>query len=87
LDNKSDILVLISSASILSGLMKVFRTRRADLDRDRKYSVSEFRAYISERVTKLSNGSQIPTSREENIMIAPCKSVRWGFIRRTNINK
>jgi len=25
--------------------------------------------------------------RSNNIVIAPCKSVRWGFIRRTNINK
>jgi len=48
-------------------LLEGITTRRADLDRDRQYSVSEFRAYISERVTQLSEGKQVPTSREENI--------------------
>ncbi len=50
-----------------SCLLEGISTRRADLDRDRQYSVSEFRAYISERVTQLSEGKQVPTSREENI--------------------
>jgi WD40 repeat protein len=43
------------------------KTRRADLNRDRKYTVSEFRKYVSQRVTDLSKGQQVPTAREENI--------------------
>lgn len=43
------------------------KTRRADLNRDRKYTVSEFRKYVSQRVTDLSKGQQVPTVREENI--------------------
>ncbi len=50
-----------------SSLLEGLRTRRADLNRDRKYTVSEFRKYISMRVVKLSNGQQVPTSREENL--------------------
>ena len=48
-------------------LIEGIRTRRADLNRDRKYTVSEFRKYISERVVHLSGGQQVPTSREENL--------------------
>jgi hypothetical protein len=51
------------TACFLEGI----NTRRADLDRNRYYTVSEFRKYISERVVNLSDGKQVPTSREENI--------------------
>lgn len=51
------------TASFLEGL----RTRRADRNRDRSYTVSEIRSYISEQVINKSGGSQVPTSREENI--------------------
>jgi hypothetical protein len=50
-----------------SCFLEGIRTRRADLDRNRKYLVSEFQSYVSERVIELSNGEQVPTSREENI--------------------
>lgn len=50
-----------------SCLIKGFATRRADLNRDRDYRVSEIRQYVSEQVILLSNGKQVPTSREENI--------------------
>ena len=51
-----------------SCFLEGIRTRRADINRDRKYTVSEFRAYISDRVIDLSDGKQVPTSREENIL-------------------
>lgn len=51
------------TASFLEGL----KTRRADRNRDRSYTVSEIRSYISEQVINKSGGSQVPTSREENI--------------------
>ncbi len=51
------------TSSFLDGL----RTRRADRNRDRSYTVSEIRNYISEQVINKSGGSQVPTSREENI--------------------
>ncbi len=47
--------------------MEGIRTRRADLNRDRKFTVSEIRTYIADRVVNLSRGQQVPTSREENI--------------------
>ena len=50
-----------------SCLLEGINTRRADLDRDRKYTVSELRTYISDRVSEKSNGKQVPTSREENV--------------------
>lgn len=50
-----------------SCLLEGINTRRADFDRDRKYSVSELRKYVSNRVMLLSNGKQVPTSREENV--------------------
>lgn len=50
-----------------SCLIKGFKTRRADLNRDRDYRVSEIRQYVGEQVILLSNGKQVPTSREENI--------------------
>jgi len=49
-----------------SSLMEGIRTRRADLNRDRQYTVSELRTYITDRVVNLSRGLQVPTSREEN---------------------
>ena len=50
-----------------SCLIQGFRTRRADLNRNRDYTVSEIRQYVGEQVILLSNGKQVPTSREENI--------------------
>ena len=50
-----------------SCLIKGFATRRADINRDRDYRVSEIRQYVGEQVILLSNGKQVPTSREENI--------------------
>lgn len=50
-----------------SCLIQGFKTRRADLNRNRDYTVSEIRQYIGEQVILLSNGKQVPTSREENI--------------------
>ncbi len=44
-----------------------FKTRRSDLNRDRDYRVSEIMQYVGEQVILLSNGKQVPTSREENI--------------------
>ena len=43
------------------------KTRYADWNRDRSYTVSEMRDFVSKQVIKKSNGSQVPTSREENI--------------------
>lgn len=51
------------TASFIQGIS----TRRADRDRDRSYTISEMRAYVSEQVIKKSKGSQVPTSREENV--------------------
>ena len=48
-------------------LLEGVNTRRADLNRDRKYSVSEFRSYISGRLLDISDGLQKPSSREENV--------------------
>ena len=48
-------------------LLEGVNTRRADLNRDRKYTVSEFRSYMSGRLLDISDGLQKPSSREENI--------------------
>ncbi len=56
-----------SNGLFTSCFLEGINTRRADLDRNRQYSVSEFRSYVSERVTDLSHGRQTPTSREENV--------------------
>ena len=50
-----------------STLIQGINTRRADLDRNRSFTIREIQEYVSEQVTKLSNGKQVPTSREENI--------------------
>ena len=50
-----------------SSLIQGITTRRADLNRDRSYTVSELREYISEQVIRVSDGKQVPTSREENV--------------------
>ena len=47
--------------------LKSLRMVIVSLNRDRKYTVSEFRKYISERVVHLSGGQRVPTSREENL--------------------
>lgn len=49
--------------SILEGLMNRF----ADLNKDGQISVSELKTYVSDRVQKLTNGRQNPTSRKENL--------------------
>lgn len=51
-----------------SCLIEGIKTRRADLNRDRNYTVSELRNYIFQRVSVLSDGNQVPTSREENVL-------------------
>jgi len=50
------------TSCLISGIVQ----RRTDLDRNRKYTVSELQRYISEQVIRLSNGKQVPTFREEN---------------------
>lgn len=50
-----------------SCLIQGLTTRRADWNRDRSYTISEIRDYVSEQVIKLSDGNQVPTSREENV--------------------
>ncbi len=50
-----------------SSLMEGITSRRADLNRDRKFTVSELRKYITDRVVNLSRGQQVPTSRAENL--------------------
>lgn len=51
------------TASFIEGI----KTRYADWNRDRSYTVSEMRTFVSNQVIKKSNGNQVPTSREENI--------------------
>lgn len=50
-----------------SCFIKGLTTRMADWNRDRSYTVSEIQNYVSEQVILISNGKQVPTSREENI--------------------
>ncbi|MDA0195246.1 MAG: caspase family protein [Bacteroidetes bacterium] len=50
-----------------SSLIQGINTRRADLDRNRSYTIREIQEYVSEQVITLSGGKQVPTSREENI--------------------
>ena len=56
-----------SNGLFTSCFLTGIRQRRADLNRDREYTVSELRQYITEQVIRLSDGSQVPTSREENV--------------------
>lgn len=49
--------------SILEGL----KTKRADLDKNGEIRVSELRDYVIEKVQRLTNGQQTPTSRRENL--------------------
>jgi len=51
------------TASFIEGI----KTRRADWNRDRRYTVSEMRNFVSTQVIKKSGGKQVPTSREENL--------------------
>lgn len=51
--------------ALLSGLTD----NKADLNGDKQISVSEIRAYVNGTVKTLSNGKQIPSSREENISL------------------
>ncbi|MEM8893705.1 MAG: caspase family protein, partial [Bacteroidota bacterium] len=55
-----------SNGLFTSCLIDGITSRRADINRNRSYSVSELQRYISDQVTLLSGGSQVPTSREEN---------------------
>jgi WD40 repeat protein len=48
---------------VLEGL----KTGHADLNKDGEIHVSELRDYVSEKVQKLTNGKQTPTSRRENL--------------------
>lgn len=49
--------------SLLEGL----RTQSADKNKDGQVIVSELRDYVIEKVKKLTNGKQTPTSRQENL--------------------
>jgi WD40 repeat protein len=49
--------------SFLSGL----DDPKADYNKDKRIQVSEIRRYVNGKVEKLSDGKQIPSSREENI--------------------
>lgn len=50
---------------LLSGL----KNNKADQNMDRQIMISELRHYVYEEVLRLSNGKQMPTSREENISV------------------
>jgi WD40 repeat protein len=43
------------------------RTKKADLNQDKKITVSELRRYVNSRVQELSKGKQNPSSRVENV--------------------
>ena len=49
--------------SLIDGLS----SKNADKNNDKEITVSELKDYISERVQKLTNGKQNPTSRKENL--------------------
>ncbi len=49
--------------SVLEGL----KTRHADLNKDNEIRVSELKDYVTEKVQKLTQGRQTPTSRRENL--------------------
>ncbi len=57
----------VGNGYFTSCLIQGIKTRRADWNRDRNYTVSELQNYVTEEVIKLSRGVQVPTSREENI--------------------
>jgi len=50
---------------LLSGL----RNRTADINEDGKIMLSELQLYVTEKVSKLSHGRQVPTSRIQNIAL------------------
>jgi len=56
-----------SNGLFTSCILQGIETRRADLNRDRKYSITEIQQYVTEQVVRLSDGKQVPTSREENL--------------------
>jgi len=45
------------------------RNKTADLDKDGKIMLSELQIYVTDRVTQLSHGKQVPTSRIQNIAL------------------
>lgn len=50
-------------------LINGIKSKEADLNKDGEIWLSELKQYVSEQVTKLSNGKQQPTSRIENQML------------------
>ncbi|MCX6165589.1 MAG: caspase family protein, partial [Ignavibacteriae bacterium] len=48
-------------------LLEGLKTKNADLNNDGEITVSELRNYVSDKVEKLTNGAQKPTSRRENL--------------------
>jgi len=50
---------------LLSGL----RNRTADINKDGKIMLSELQFYVTDKVSKLSHGRQVPTSRIQNIAL------------------
>ena len=50
-------------------MLEGMRTKSADKNWDGKIIISELREYVYKKVTKLSNGKQKPTSREDNLTL------------------
>jgi WD40 repeat protein len=48
-------------------LLEGLKTGNADADKNKEITVSELRDYVFDRVKKLTNGQQNPTSRRENL--------------------
>jgi len=53
----------VFTSCVLEGL----KTRHADLNKDGEIRVSELKDYVTEKVQKLTQGRQTPTSRRENL--------------------
>ncbi len=50
-------------------LLEGLESKNADFNKDDEIRVSEIRAYVYDKVNKLSNGRQKPTARSENLII------------------
>jgi len=48
-------------------LLEGLKTKKADLNKDRKITISELQLYVQEGVNKRTSGRQTPTSRVENL--------------------
>jgi WD40 repeat protein len=48
-------------------LIEGVKTKKADMNQDKKITINELRRYVNNRVQELSNGKQNPSSRIENI--------------------